>query len=65
MGTVTLIETRRKPGPYPAGRRCRERDCITVLTTWNPGPRCHLHSEDHSTFLKYRDTIRLLMDGAA
>lgn len=30
----------RKPGPYPRGRLCPERSCITILTTWDPGPLC-------------------------
>jgi len=28
-----------------SGRRCNEPGCSTVLTTYNPGPTCWLHTD--------------------
>lgn len=32
-----------EPGPYPPGRVCAEKLCITRLNRNNPGPYCHRH----------------------
>jgi len=43
MATLTVTSQVRKPGPYPAGRRCGARDCGTVLSRYNPTSTCAPH----------------------
>lgn len=34
----------RRPGVHPPGRECVEPCCITILCTYDPGPKCFLHA---------------------
>jgi hypothetical protein len=51
--TRTTAGHRPEPEPelldriYPADRRCPEPGCVTILCTYNPGPRCFLHTQKH------------------
>ncbi len=46
MALVTLTENERRPGPFPAGRRCAHPECITVLHTRHEGDYCYQHEDD-------------------
>lgn len=42
-----LVERSEMPVKYEPDRCCAEQGCITVLTTYNPGPWCFTHRAQH------------------
>lgn len=49
MGIIDTGTPKPNPGPYEPGRRCAQRDCITVLSRYRPGPFCEVHTPDPDT----------------